>query len=284
MQKRGKDRRPPWLSSTTWLLVLLLAGSAGFWFFSREPPGINLRYGELTQILQARDPAVRFLNVRAGHAEIRGELHTNDLVSDGSAQPGRLAQSRTFRVVRKGLENDPGLIKLLKERVGKEFQGEEEESPLRGVYSLLMSFVLIFAVVLAGFLLFRWLSGGNSPLTFGRSRHKLYAQKDLQITFKDVAGIDEAVAELREIVDFLKTPEKYQALGGRIPKGVLLVGPPGTGKTLLAKAVAGEAEVPFFSMSGSEFVEMFVGVGAARVRAVVVVVLMVWFFQPQGPA
>src|SRR5205807_1999714 len=129
-----------------------------------------------------------------------------------------------------------------------------------------MSFVVIFAVVVAGFLVFRWVAGGSSPLTFGRSRHKLYAQKDLQINFQDVAGIDEAVAELREIVDFLKNPEKYQALGGRIPKGVLLVGPPGTGKTLLAKAVAGEADVPFFGMSGSDFVEMFVGVGASRVR------------------
>ncbi|HZT83591.1 MAG TPA: ATP-dependent zinc metalloprotease FtsH, partial [Gemmataceae bacterium] len=97
-------------------------------------------------------------------------------------------------------------------------------------------------------------------------RAKVYAQKDVPVTFRDVAGIDEAVAELREVVDFLKTPEKYQALGGRIPKGVLLVGPPGTGKTLLAKAVAGEAHVPFFSLSGSDFVEMFVGVGAARVR------------------
>src|SRR5205823_8917686 len=101
---------------------------------------------------------------------------------------------------------------------------------------------------------------------FGRSKAKLHAQKDLEVSFQDVAGIDEAVAELREVVDFLKTPEKYQALGGRIPKGVLLIGPPGTGKTLLAKAVAGEAEVPFFSLSGSEFVEMFVGVGASRVR------------------
>src|SRR5205807_227524 len=129
-----------------------------------------------------------------------------------------------------------------------------------------MSFVVIFAVVVAGFLVFRWVAGGSSPLTFGRSRHKLYAQKDLQINFQDVAGIDEAVAELREIVDFLKNPEKYQALGGRIPKGVLLVGPPGTGKTLLGKAVAGEAEVPFFGLSGSDFVVMFVGVGASRVR------------------
>jgi cell division protease FtsH len=103
-------------------------------------------------------------------------------------------------------------------------------------------------------------------MAFGRSRGKMYAQEDIGVTFEDVAGIDEAVDELREVVEFLKTPEKYQVLGGRIPKGVLLVGPPGTGKTLLAKAIAGEAGVPFFSLSGSDFVEMFVGVGAARVR------------------
>ena len=103
-------------------------------------------------------------------------------------------------------------------------------------------------------------------MAFGRSRGKLIAQEDVEITFNDVAGIDEAVDELREVVEFLKTPDKFRVLGGRIPKGVLLVGPPGTGKTLLAKAVAGEAGVPFFSLSGSDFVEMFVGVGAARVR------------------
>ena len=107
--------------------------------------------------------------------------------------------------------------------------------------------------------------GGQSD-GFGRSRGKMYAQEDVGITFDDVAGIDEAVEELREVVEFLRSPERYQVLGGRIPKGVLLVGPPGTGKTLLAKAIAGEAGVPFFSLSGSDFVEMFVGVGAARVR------------------
>jgi cell division protease FtsH len=266
VQKRGKDRRPPWLGTTTGLLVLFLIGAVAFWLFNREPTSVTLKYGELTQILQANDPAVRFVNVRAGHGEIRGELRTDDLVSDGSATPSRLTQEKTFRVARRGVESDPTLIPLLKARVGGELQGEEEESPLRGAYSVLMSLMVILAVLLAGLLLFRWVSGGSSPLTFGRSRHKLYAQKDLHITFKDVAGIDEAVAELREIVDFLKNPEKYQALGGRIPKGVLLVGPPGTGKTLLAKAVAGEADVPFFSLSGSDFVEMFVGVGASRVR------------------
>src|SRR4029453_11523938 len=125
--------------------------------------------------------------------------------------------------------------------------------------------IFVLGLLLVYFML-RRLLGAGSPMSFGRSRGKLYAQEDLGVTFSDVAGIDEAVEEVREVVDFLRSPEKYQRLGGRIPKGVLLVGPPGTGKTLLAKAIAGEAGVPFFSLSGSDFVEMFVGVGAARVR------------------
>ena len=129
-------------------------------------------------------------------------------------------------------------------------------------------FMLIMTGLFVALFIFmmRRLSGAGSPMQFGRSRGKLYAQEDLGVTFDDVAGIDEAVEEVKEVVDFLRSPDKYQKLGGRIPKGVLLVGPPGTGKTLLAKAIAGEAGVPFFSLSGSDFVEMFVGVGAARVR------------------
>jgi cell division protease FtsH len=121
-------------------------------------------------------------------------------------------------------------------------------------------------IFLLFFMMMRRLGGAGGPLQFGRSRGRLYAEEELSVTFGSVAGIDEAVEEVREVVDFLKSPEKYQKLGGRIPRGVLLVGPPGTGKTLLAKAIAGEAGVPFFSLSGSDFVEMFVGVGAARVR------------------
>ncbi|WP_417746303.1 ATP-dependent zinc metalloprotease FtsH [Rosistilla oblonga] len=127
--------------------------------------------------------------------------------------------------------------------------------------------LLMIAVIIAlTVFMFRKIGGVGSPMSFGRSKGKLYAQEDLAITFKDVAGIDEAVEEVSEVVDFLKHSDKYQKLGGRIPKGVLLVGPPGTGKTMLAKAIAGEAGVPFFGLSGSDFVEMFVGVGAARVR------------------
>ena len=129
-------------------------------------------------------------------------------------------------------------------------------------------FLILTMIIFAGLIFFmiRRLNGVGGPMQFGRSRGKLYAEEELGISFDDVAGIDEAVEEVKEVVDFLKNPEKYQKLGGRIPRGVLLVGPPGTGKTLLAKAIAGEAGVPFFSLSGSDFVEMFVGVGAARVR------------------
>ena len=109
-------------------------------------------------------------------------------------------------------------------------------------------------------------SGGNKALSFGKSRAKLSSSTQKKVTFKDVAGADEAKEELQEIIEFLSDPQKFQKLGGRIPKGVLLMGSPGTGKTLLARAVAGEANVPFFSISGSDFVEMFVGVGASRVR------------------
>jgi len=129
-----------------------------------------------------------------------------------------------------------------------------------------MTLLMIGVLLLFGFMMLKRISGVGSPMSFSRSRGKLYGQEDLPITFEDVAGIGEAVDEVSEVVDFLKHPEKYQQLGGRIPRGVLLVGPPGTGKTLLAKAIAGEAGVPFFGLSGSDFVEMFVGVGAARVR------------------
>lgn len=133
-------------------------------------------------------------------------------------------------------------------------------------WSALVTLMLMAMTLGALIFFFRRMTGPGTAMSFGRSRGKLFEGEDSRVTFDQVAGIQEAVEELREIVEFLKTPAKYQALGGRIPRGVLLVGPPGTGKTLLAKAVAGEAGVPFFSLSGSDFVEMFVGVGAARVR------------------
>jgi len=134
-------------------------------------------------------------------------------------------------------------------------------------WQILVSFLPF--ILLMGFLAFtlrQMQAGGNKALSFGKSKAKLLNNQQKRVTFKDVAGVDEAKEELQEIIEFLKDPQKFQKLGGKIPKGVLMVGPPGTGKTLLAKAVAGEANVPFFSISGSDFVEMFVGVGASRVR------------------
>ncbi|WP_126444292.1 ATP-dependent zinc metalloprotease FtsH [Sulfuricystis multivorans] len=141
-----------------------------------------------------------------------------------------------------------------------------ESTFLRDLLSWIVPAVAFFAVWFFLFRKFAEKQGMGGFMTIGKSRAKVYVEKDTGVTFNDVAGVDEAKAELREVVDFLKNPREYGRLGARIPKGVLLVGPPGTGKTLLAKAVAGEAGVPFFSISGSEFVEMFVGVGAARVR------------------
>ena len=160
--------------------------------------------------------------------------------------------------------DDSQLLTLL-ETHHVEFSGRVENTLWR---DLLFGWVIPLALM-AGIwmLIMRRVGGGaTQALSFGRSKAKIYDRKELKTTFLDVAGADEAKAELVEIVDFLQNPKKYQRLGGRIPKGVLLVGPPGTGKTLLARAVAGEADVPFFTLSGSEFVEMFVGVGAARVR------------------
>jgi len=147
---------------------------------------------------------------------------------------------------------------------GYEVSGQQP-NPLTGFIIQTVLFIALFGGLY--YFLFRRIGGGaSSALNLGRNKVKIYDRKEMKTTFADVAGVDEAKEELREIVDFLKNPKKYQRLGGRIPKGVLLLGPPGCGKTLLARAVAGEANVPFFFMSGSEFVEMFVGLGAARVR------------------
>jgi cell division protease FtsH len=151
------------------------------------------------------------------------------------------------------------------QKSGVTYSGEVESTLLTDLLSWVVPAVVFFG--LWTFLSRRMGQGlGGGLMSIGKSKAKIYVEADTGVTFDDVAGVDEAKEELREIVEFLKNPELYGRLGGRMPKGVLLVGPPGTGKTLLAKAVAGQAKVPFFSISGSEFVEMFVGVGAARVR------------------
>ena len=203
--------------------------------------------------------------------EIRGLAKPGALTAPPAAAGDRLRKMlgsdddiRVFSVTRIPGVDEQSIVREL-EQHHVEFAGKIETTFWK---DLIFGWVIPLAVMIGiwMFLMRRVGGGPTQALSFGRSKHKIFDRKELKTTFNDVAGVEEAKAELIEIVDFLKNPKKYQRLGGRLPKGVLLVGPPGTGKTLLARAVAGEADVPFFTLSGSEFVEMFVGVGAARVR------------------
>ncbi|MGA3327056.1 MAG: ATP-dependent metallopeptidase FtsH/Yme1/Tma family protein, partial [Terriglobia bacterium] len=158
--------------------------------------------------------------------------------------------------------NYPDLYKALQEKGVNTTIKDNSGSPW--MTWVVNGFPILLILGLWIFIMRQMQSGGNKALSFGKSRARLLSSQQKKVTFKDVAGVEEAKEELQEIIEFLREPQKFQKLGGRIPKGVLLVGPPGTGKTLLARAIAGEANVPFFSISGSDFVEMFVGVGASR--------------------
>jgi cell division protease FtsH len=166
------------------------------------------------------------------------------------------------------LANDEVASDLVKEMDNHKVKVDFKNSSSSGMVLQMVAFYAPFILIIAFwiFMIRQMQSGGNKALSFGKSRAKLLSNQQKRVTFKDVAGVEEAKEELQEIIEFLKEPQKFQKLGGRIPKGVLMMGPPGTGKTLLARAIAGEANVPFFSISGSDFVEMFVGVGASRVR------------------
>jgi len=179
----------------------------------------------------------------------------------GKSVTGKLGDGSAFRTF---TADYPELVKLLRDK-GVKIAVEPEDSNPWYAYVLQWVPMLLFIGVWI-FFMRQMQGGGAKALSFGKARARLISEKTNKITFQDVAGVEEAKEELREIIEFLKDPPKFQKLGGKIPKGVLLVGPPGTGKTLLAKAIAGEANVPFFSISGSDFVEMFVGVGASRVR------------------
>jgi len=179
----------------------------------------------------------------------------------GNSVTGRLSDGSSFRSF---TADYPDLVKTLRDRGVKIEVKPPDTNPW---YAILLQWVPMLLFIGVWIFFMRQMQGGGAKaLSFGKARARLISEKQNKVTFQDVAGVDEAKEELREIIEFLKDPPKFQKLGGKIPKGVLLVGPPGTGKTLLAKAIAGEANVPFFSISGSDFVEMFVGVGASRVR------------------
>ena len=179
----------------------------------------------------------------------------------GNAVSGRLSDGSAFRTF---TVDYPDLVKMLRDRGVRIIVKPADNNPW---YAILLQWIPMLLFIGVWIFFMRQMQGGGAKaLSFGKARARLISEKQNKVTFQDVAGVDEAKEELKEIIDFLKDPQKFQKLGGKIPKGVLLVGPPGTGKTLLAKAIAGEANVPFFSISGSDFVEMFVGVGASRVR------------------
>jgi cell division protease FtsH len=243
-KKKVDEKRNYRLKSLlTWLIVIGL-----FYFFWRANVDValnqvELKYSEFYQMLRD-DPS-----------QIVSAVKTDTLIR------GQLKDGTYFRVIIP--EEDQDLIKLMREKLT-----DFEIKPPRTLWiNLLFSLgpILLFMLFLWYFG-YRGAQGGAKIFSFGKARARLITGDQQKVTFDDVAGVDEAKEELKEIIEFLKDPKKFQRLGGKIPKGVLLTGPPGTGKTLLAKAVSGEAGVPFFSISGSDFVEMFVGIGAARVR------------------
>ncbi len=195
-------------------------------------------------------------------SEVNGG-RVRDVVIQGRTVSGQLTDGRSFQTY---TPEDPALVSRLTDK-GVRVIAKPEESDVNPLIHYLLSwFPMLLLIGVWVFFMRQMQSGGGRAMGFGKSRARLLTEKQGRVTFEDVAGIDEAKSELQEIVEFLKDPQKFQRLGGKIPKGVLLVGPPGTGKTLLARAIAGEANVPFFTISGSDFVEMFVGVGASRVR------------------
>jgi cell division protease FtsH len=195
-------------------------------------------------------------------SEVNGG-RVRDVVIQGHTISGQLSDGRTFQTY---TPDDPSLVKTLTDKNVRVIAKPEDSDVNPLLHYLLSWFPMLLLIGVWVFFMRQMQAGGGRAMGFGKSRARMLTEKQGRMTFDDVAGIDEAKGELQEIVEFLKDPQKFQRLGGKIPKGVLLVGPPGTGKTLLARAIAGEANVPFFTISGSDFVEMFVGVGASRVR------------------
>jgi cell division protease FtsH len=226
-----------------WGIILLVALPFALQLWRRTPRGEDISYSAFIEYIQAG----QVTQVTIGDGTVRGRLKSGQQFST-NVPPG-----------------DVTFIELLKAKgVVIEVESRTRTSLWPSLLTTLLPIVLLVGLWML--MLRQAQSGSNQAMSFGKSRARLHTDNKPKVTFADVAGVDEAKEELQEVIEFLKYPKKFQALGAKIPRGVLLVGPPGSGKTLLAKAIAGEAGVPFFSISGSEFVEMFVGVGASRVR------------------
>src|SRR5437867_7975636 len=256
------EKRQQQFSIGYFILAILII--FGLQTYFAAPPVETVNYSEFKNLVAKGQVS----NLVLGKKTIRGEIKPEAVKT--AVSPERLKSlGNEFKEGKKALPfvvvrvEDPELVSDL-QKSGIAFKGEVTSDWVPTVLSWVVPVVLFF--LLWNYLFKKMGSGAGGLMQIGKSKAKVYIEKKTGVTFNDVAGIDEAEEELVEVVEFLKTPQKYQRLGGRIPKGVLLIGPPGTGKTLLARAVAGEAGVPFFSISGSDFVEMFVGVGASRVR------------------
>src|SRR5215207_520228 len=216
----------------------------------------EIPYSEFKQRLERSE----VVDCKVGLTDVQGTIRSNPKLPALTNATPNLPADFAFRATR---VDDPKLVEQL-QAAGVKFIGTRPNMLMQFIMAWLLPIGIM--LLLWSFISRRMGAAGESILSFGKSKARLNVDRETGVKFSDVAGCDEAKYELQEVVEFLRSPERYRALGAKIPKGVLLVGPPGTGKTLLAKAVAGEAKVPFFSLSGSDFVEMFVGVGAARVR------------------
>src|ERR1700758_4057615 len=228
-----------------WVFILLLLVAL---FNLCQSPGVHVRGNEISfsQLL----------------SEVEGG-NIQDVTIAGNQITGHFTDGRNFQTY---APNDPNLVDKLNQK-GVKITAKPSEDDVPSLLGVLVSWFPMLLILAVWIFFMRQMQGtGGKALGFGKSKAKLLTERQGRVSFEDVAGVDEAKADLEEIVEFLRDPQKFQRLGGRIPRGVLLVGPPGTGKTLIARAVAGEANVPFFTISGSDFVEMFVGVGASRVR------------------
>ncbi len=262
-QGPGGGRKPPQLQTPRplktlafWLMMTVLVLLAVNFYHLSRPEERKLTYSQLETEIEAGN----LKSITFEGREARGELNKPVMVTNN----GRSESIERFRTDFP-MEVTASYIKNIQAK--NENAVLDGSKPKGGWLTLLLTYLPILLIVAFWLFFIRQMQGGGSAaLKFGKSKAKLMIENKPKVTFKDVAGADEAKEELQEIIEFLKDPKKFQVLGGRIPKGALLLGPPGTGKTLLARAVAGEAGVPFFSMSGSDFVEMFVGVGASRVR------------------
>jgi cell division protease FtsH len=251
--RNQNDSNNQWLRSGLIYLLILVAVSALFMQMAQQPKQTNIiPISKVAQSVQAG--TVKKISVSGNTLTIT--------YKDGGPQESALRPSREV-----GVEETLRTLGVAPEKMLAVDIVYEQQAQWESLLTLAGTLLpLIFIGALFFFLMRQAQAGNNQAMSFGKSRARMFTSDKPTVTFADVAGVDEAKAELQEVVEFLKEPEKFTSLGARIPKGVLLVGPPGTGKTLLARAVAGEANVPFFSISGSEFVEMFVGVGASRVR------------------